>query len=71
MKARTTTFVMTIAAVTSTLLASISHAHPGHESEDVFHAISHELTSLRAIVFLLIAGAVVVAWRWYTRDKSD
>ncbi len=71
MKTRTSTLVISVAATTSTLISSISHAHPGHEPEDVFHAIAHALMSPRAIVFLVVAGAAAVAWRWYAKDKSE
>jgi hypothetical protein len=71
MKTRASTFAISVAATTSTLISSIGHAHPGHEPENLFHVIAHALMSPRAIIFLLIAGAAVVAWRCYAKDKSE
>jgi hypothetical protein len=37
-------------------------AHPGHEPEDLLHAIAHELASPRGILALLILGVAAALW---------
>jgi hypothetical protein len=65
MKINLHTFAIVVFATVSAVLTSTAHAHPGHEPGDIFHAIAHALMSPRTIIFLLIASAAVVAWRWY------
>lgn len=50
------------------LLSAASHAHPGHEPEDLIHAVAHELMSPRGIALLLIVAAVGAIW-WVKRSK--
>jgi hypothetical protein len=37
-------------------------AHPGHEPEDLLHALVHELASPRGILALLILGVAGTLW---------
>jgi hypothetical protein len=37
-------------------------AHPGHEPEDLLHALAHELASPRGILALLILGVAGALW---------
>lgn len=50
------------------VLSGASHAHPGHEPEDLIHAVAHELMNPRAIALLLAVAAVGAIW-WSKRGK--
>jgi hypothetical protein len=45
------------------LAAQSSWAHPGHEPEDLLHALAHELASPRGILALILLAAVGVLWK--------
>lgn len=45
--------------------ANSALAHPGHEPEDLIHALAHELASPRGIVALLVLGVGAVLWLAY------
>ncbi|TAG78439.1 MAG: hypothetical protein EAZ24_01970 [Burkholderiales bacterium] len=55
--------------VTASLISAATYAHPGHEPDDLFHAIAHELMNPRAIALLLIVAAVGAVW-WSWRSKK-
>jgi hypothetical protein len=50
---------------TALLLSSAAIAHPGHEPDDIVHAIAHELMTPRGIFgALAVAAAVFFAVKW-------
>ena len=55
---QTTITTATLMALTS----SAAFAHPGHEPEDLLHAIAHEIASPRGIFVLLVIGVGVGLW---------
>jgi hydrogenase/urease accessory protein HupE len=53
------------AITTATLIAltsSVAIAHPGHEPEDLLHALAHEIASPRGIFVLLVIGVGIGLW---------
>jgi hypothetical protein len=43
-------------------VSTTASAHPGHEPEDLLHALAHELASPRGILALLILGVAGALW---------
>jgi hypothetical protein len=63
------TFLNRFFAASTTLVSLSAFAHPGHEPEDLLHAIAHELASPRGILALIILS--VAAWLWlYAKNQK-
>ncbi|MGL4231749.1 MAG: hypothetical protein ACRDAM_21315 [Casimicrobium sp.] len=43
-------------------ISAAASAHPGHEPENLLHALAHELASPRGILALLILGVAAALW---------
>jgi predicted transporter len=57
--------IATLFTVVATIAAPVVIAHPGHEAEDFFHAIAHELMTWRGIFSALAIGAgLFFAVKW-------
>jgi hypothetical protein len=45
-------------------------AHPGHEPEDLIHALAHELASPRGILALIVLSVAAALWLYSKNQKK-
>jgi hypothetical protein len=52
------------------LLPVIASAHPGHEAEDLLHAVAHELMTPRGLAALLLVSVIAgVTYKWFRSNR--
>ncbi len=52
----------TLVASVAVMVSMAASAHPGHEPEDLLHALAHEIASPRGLLVLLALGVGGALW---------